>query len=119
MVMTPTEPKVSRGRRATAIALIALAALVAFLAIFAIWLNRQALDTDNWTQTSSELLEEPVIRDQIAARLTDELYRSVDVEAVLQDVLPTRAEPLAGPAASALRGQVESRARRALERPAL
>ena len=117
--MAPTEPKISRGRRAAAIALIALAALVAFLAIFAIWLNRQALDTDNWTQTSSELLEEPVIRDQIAARLTDELYRSVDVEAVLQDVLPTRAEPLAGPAASALRGQVESRARRALERPAL
>ena len=115
--MAATEPKISRGRRAAAITLIALAALVAFLAIFAIWLNRQALDTDNWTRTSSELLEEPVIRDQIAARLTDELYRSVDVEAVLADVLPPRAEPLAGPAANALRDQVEKRARRALARP--
>ena len=85
--------------------------------IFAIWLNRQALDTANWKRTSSEMLERPVIRDRIAARLTDELYRSVDVEAALRDVLPTRAEPLAGPAANALRDQVEKRARRALERP--
>lgn len=115
--MAATEPKISRGRRAAAITLIALASLVAFLAIFAIWLNRQALDTDNWTRTSSEMLEQPVIRDQIAARLTDELYASVDVEAALRDVLPARAEPLAGPAASALRDQVEKRARRALERP--
>src|SRR5687768_2823883 len=117
MAMAATEPKISRGRRAGAMTLIALASLVAFLAIFAIWLNRQALDTANWTRTSSEMLERPVIRDQIAARLTDELYRSVDIEAALRDVLPTRAEPLAGPAANALRDQVEKRARRALERP--
>jgi hypothetical protein len=117
MRMASTDPPIARGRRAAAIALITLASLVAFLAIFAIWLNRQVLDTANWTRTSSELLERPVIRDQVAARLTDELYRSVDVEATLRDVLPARAEPLAGPAANALRDQVEKRARRALARP--
>jgi hypothetical protein len=115
--MAATDPHIARGRRAAAITLIALASLVAFLAIFAIWLNRQALDTGNWTRTSSELLQRPVIRDQVAARLTDELYRSVDVESALRDVLPTRAEPLAGPAANALRDQVEKTARRALARP--
>lgn len=104
-------------RRAVATTLVVFASLLAFLAIFAIWVNRQALDTENWTNTSSELLEQPVIRDQVAARLTDELYQSVDVEAAVRDLLPPRAEPLAGPAANALRGQVEKIARTALGRP--
>src|SRR5215213_3184728 len=97
--------------------LVILAALVAFLAAFAIWLNRQALNTENWTKTSSELLEQPVIRAQIAARLTDELFASVDAEQALSDVLPPRAEVLAAPAANALRTQAEKMARQALERP--
>ncbi|HEX5621417.1 MAG TPA: hypothetical protein VFX51_23530 [Solirubrobacteraceae bacterium] len=105
------------GRRIVATLLIALSALVALLAILAIWLNRQALNTDNWAKTSSELLEQPVIQQRLAARLTDELYASVDVEAALVDVLPPRAERLAGPIANALRTQVEKRANKALQRP--
>jgi hypothetical protein len=104
-------------RRTVAVVLVALASLVALLAILAIWLNRQALNTDNWAKTSSELLEQPVIQNRLAARLTDELFASVDVEAALADVLPPRAEPLAGPAANALRTQVEKQARRALQQP--
>ena len=106
-----------RSRQALAATLIVIASILAFLAIFAIWLNRQALNTDNWTRTSSELLEQPVIRNQVAARLTDELFASVDVEQALRNVLPPRAEALAGPAANALRTQVEKTARKALARP--
>jgi hypothetical protein len=104
-------------RRIVATSLVVLASLLAFFAIFAIWINRQALNTDNWTRTSSELLEQPVIRDQVAARLTDELYHEVDVTETVRDLLPPRAEALAGPAANALRGQVEKVAQRALARP--
>ncbi|HET8758784.1 MAG TPA: SHOCT domain-containing protein [Solirubrobacteraceae bacterium] len=105
------------ARRTVAIGCIVLASIVALLAILAIWLNRQALNTDNWAKTSSELLEQPVIQQRVAARLTDELFASVDVEAALADVLPPRAEPLAGPAANALRTQVEKQANKALQRP--
>jgi hypothetical protein len=104
-------------RRTVATACIVLASLVALLAILAIWLNRQALNTDNWAETSSELLEQPVIQNRIAERLTDQLFTSVDVEAAMAEILPPRAEPLAGPAANALRTQVEKLARRALQRP--
>jgi hypothetical protein len=106
-----------RTRRIVAVSLVVLATLVAFLAILAIWINRQLLETDNWTRTSTQLLERPVIRDQLAARLTDEVFSSVDFEGALADALPPRAAALAGPAANALRSQVDKTARRALARP--
>src|SRR3954451_23062131 len=104
----------SPWRRVTATALVVIASILAFFAILSIWVNRQALNTDNWTKTSTELLQQPVIRDQLAARLTDQLFASVDVEQAVRDVLPDRADVLAAPAANALRTQVEKRARTAL-----
>ena len=44
-------------RRGLALALVVLASLAAFAAVMAIWVNRQVLDTDNWTNSRSELLE--------------------------------------------------------------
>lgn len=115
--MAATGEHAPRARRVAATVLVVIASVLAFLALFSIWLNRQALNTDNWTQTSSELLEQPVVRDRVAARLTDKLFESVDVEAAVRDVLPDRADALAAPAANALRTQVEKTARRALARP--
>jgi hypothetical protein len=112
----------SRGRRRIAIALILIASLLTFLAIFAIWANRQLLNTENWTETSSELLENDDIRAQVSTLLVNELYANVDVqqdlEQVFARVLQTqRAEALAGPAASGLRGLAEDGANRLLQRP--
>src|SRR3954452_8950322 len=115
--MTGTESKVGGWRRPLAMGFIVVATVLAFLAILAIWINRQALNTENWSRTSSELLQQPVVRNQLAARLTEELYTSVDVEGALRDALPPRAEILAAPAANALRTQVEKTARKALARP--
>jgi hypothetical protein len=97
-------------------ALVVAASVAAFLAIAAIWIDRQVLDTDNWTEASSELLESPAIRSQIANYLTDQIYANVDVEGEIRGALPGRAEALAGPIAGALRDIVERRARQALER---
>ena len=53
-------------RRGLALSLVVLASVVAFVAMFSVWVNRQVLNTDNWTATSSRLLEEQVIRDRVA-----------------------------------------------------
>lgn len=111
------EERGSGRRRAVAAVLVVLASLLAFLAIAAVWINRQVLNTDNWTSSSSELLERPVIRNQLASYLTDQIYANVDVEERLRAALPGRAEALAGPLAGALRDVVERRAREALARP--
>lgn len=97
--------------------LVLLASVLAFAAIVAIWANRQLLNTDNWTRTSTQLLEDRVIRDQLAVYIVDELYANVDVSSEIREALPGRLQPLAGPAAGGLRELAERAARDVLSRP--
>jgi hypothetical protein len=106
-----------RERRGVVVTLIVFASLLAFIAAFAIWANRQLLETDTWSNTSSELLENPDIRSQVADYMVDTLYANVDVQAELQTALPPRLQPLAGPAAAGIRQLATQLANRALERP--
>src|ERR687898_716760 len=82
-------------RRPLGIALVALASLLAYLAILAIWVDRQALNTDNWTQASSQMLENPTVRNRVAEYLVEQLYANVDVQAEIRAALPERAQLLA------------------------
>jgi hypothetical protein len=106
-----------RARRKTVIALLVVASILSFLSAFAIWANRQLLETDTWTNTSSKLLENPDIRGQVANYMVDTLYANVDVQAELQQALPPRLQPLAGPAAAGIRQLAIRAANQALERP--
>jgi len=108
---------VDKAHRRTALTLIVVASIVGFLAIFALWANRQLLDTDNWAETSSELLENDEIRGQVAGFLTDELYANVDIEERLRQVLPPQAAALAGPAAGGLKQLAERGGKALLGRP--
>jgi hypothetical protein len=98
----PAEAPAAR-RRGLPLVLIGIASLLAVVTILALWANRQLLDTDNWTDTSSELLEDDAIRNQTAVFLVDQLYANIDVQDRLAEALPERVQPLAGPAAGALR----------------
>lgn len=95
--------KLSKARRRSIRLLIVLGAILSFLAIFSVWLERQVLNTDDWVQTSAELIEDETVRTAIANYLVDELYANVDMEAELENILPTALEGLAGPAAGGLR----------------
>jgi hypothetical protein len=94
-----------------------LASILAFAAILAVWANRQILNTDNWTRTSTQLLENRTIRNQLSVYLVDQLYANVDVAAEIRQTLPKRLQPLAAPAAGGLRELAERAARNALARP--
>jgi hypothetical protein len=106
-----------RRRHKTVLALIVVASLIGFLACIAIWANRQLLETDTWTNTSSKLLEDPEIRTQVSYFMVDALYSNVNVQAELQQALPPRLQPLAGPAAAGLRELTLRLAQQALQRP--
>jgi hypothetical protein len=104
-------------RRGWALGLVVVASILAFLAVLAIWANRQVLNTENWTRTSTQLLQNRTIRNQISAYLVDQLYANVDVAGEIRDALPPRLQPLAGPAAGGLRNLAERAARETLSRP--
>jgi hypothetical protein len=110
-------PGSARQRRKTVYALIALASLIGFLAVFAIWANRQLLETDTWVDTSTKVLEDDEVRTQVSYFMVDALYANVDVQAELQQALPPRLQPLAGPAAAGLRELTLRLADQALQRP--
>ena len=107
----------SRAHRWLVPGLLILATFLGFLSILARWADQQALDTNQWVDTSTELLENEEVRNTLATYLVDELYANVDVAAELRERLPPELQALAGPAAAGLRDASYAVARRALESP--
>jgi Short C-terminal domain len=114
---TSATPTTRRRRRALVTVLFAVAVITGLMAMFAVWVNRQALNTENWTQTSSDMLADPEIQQALGPYLVDELFGNVDVAGRLQTVLPEQAAGLAGPAAAGLRQLANRVAPQVLARP--
>ncbi len=93
----------SRGRRRTVKALVALGSVLAFLSIFAIWVERQALNTSDWVNTSGKLLQNSTVRSALGDYLVEQLYENVDVEQELKGILPGETKQFAGPLSGGLR----------------
>jgi hypothetical protein len=93
----------SRARRRTVKALVVLGSLLAFLSVFAIWTERQALNTNDWVDTSGKLIQNEKVRSAVSQYLIDQLYENVDVEQELEDILPGETKQLAGPVSGGLR----------------
>jgi hypothetical protein len=93
----------SRGRRRFVRVLVVLGSLLAFLSVFAIWTERQALNTDDWVDTSGRLIQNETIRQALGDYLVDQLYENVDVEKELSEKLPGDTKDLAGPISGGLR----------------
>jgi hypothetical protein len=106
-----------RAHRKLGLAIIVAASVLAFFSVFALWANRQVLNTDNWTESSSKLLENDDVRGQVAGYLVDQAYANTDVTAQVQAALPPRAAPIAAPVAGALREFANRAANQLLERP--
>jgi hypothetical protein len=99
----PAEPVAQRSRPVLVHGLVVLAAIVLFLTAVNTWVDRAALDTDNWVAASDELLADPLVREAVSVFVVDQLYASVDVAQQLQTVLPGDLERLSNALAVALR----------------
>lgn len=97
--------------------LIVLTTVIAVIGMFAVWANRLLFNPDNWAKTSTQLLQNKNIRSTTANYLVDQVYANVNVAGALEQALPSRLQPLAGPAAGALRNVAVSGAELALTRP--
>jgi len=99
--------------------LVIVATLIAILSATTTWVKVQALDTDQWVESSAKLLEDENVRDALAVYLVDQLYTGTDVAAEFESVLPDSLDGLAAPLAGALRGPAIDGVERVLDRPRL
>src|SRR5256885_498048 len=106
-----------RGAMLAARILLGVATFLSVVAIFALWVNRQALDTGEWTSTSVKLLQNAQIRSALSTYLVDQLYANVDVAGELRSLAPKDLRPLAGPAAGGLRELLGQAAAQAFQLP--
>jgi hypothetical protein len=82
--------------------LIVLATIVGIGATLNSWIDRQALDTDQWVAATDEMLADDDIRGALSIYLTAELFSTVDVAGELEALLPGPTSQLAGPLAATL-----------------
>lgn len=106
-----------RPHRAVVPTLLVFATLVGFWACFAVWVNRQVLNTDNWTSTSSRILADPQVQSVLGAYLVDELFTTVNVSERLHTALPSQLQGLASPLSAGLRQLADQAAPRLLASP--
>jgi hypothetical protein len=109
----------SRARVVATYLLVAVAAFLLVLTTLAVWVDRVALNTGVFADTSSELIEDETVRSAVATGTIDEIYDAVDVEEELEGPLPEDVESLAGPTAATLREVGPAIVERALQQPRL
>jgi hypothetical protein len=78
LATAPTAPAPHK-RHWTINAIFVLAVIVGVFAVLAVWVNRQVLNTDNWTNTSSRLLADPKVQTAVGDLLVNELFSQVDL----------------------------------------
>jgi hypothetical protein len=114
--MASTDPPETRHRITIRI-LVVLASLLAFLAIFTSWIDRQALDTNEWVSTSGKLLEDKEISDAVAVYAVDQLYANYNVTAAVKKQLPPDLQPFSAPVAAGIREFATRAAQQAFQTP--
>ena len=107
----------SSWRRWVPWVLVVLAAIIGLVSALNIWVKRQALDTNNFTNASVQMLQDPQVRSALSVYLVDQLYQNVDVPAELEQALPPAIKGIAAPLAGALRQLLVRAADALLARP--
>ncbi len=106
-----------RTRRTLVYAILSLALILLLISSLTVWAKRQALQTDNWVDTSSELLQNQQIRDAAAEEMVNALFTQTDIQQRIGNALPPDLKPLAAPATGLVRQAAVPAAEELLTRP--
>jgi len=117
MTDRPETQSLSRGRIIGVRVLLVVGVLLTVVSILSTYVKREALDPDQFKQTSQDLIANPAIQEQVAALMVDAFFANVDVSAELKGNLPSNLQPLAGPIAGLSQGFADTAAQKLLARP--
>ena len=94
-----------------------LAILLALVGMVAFYVEHTALDEQGFESISRQMIENPEIRTQVAAKSVDTLFANVDAEAAIAERLPPDLKGLAPVLAGVAQSGADDAANAALERP--
>jgi hypothetical protein len=110
-------PRGGRLRSVAAGVVGVLAVLLLLLTAIAVWARVTVFDSDKVAALAGDALEEPAVSEALADRVTEQLFAAVDINAVLNDVLPTSLDRLAPVIAGGLNDAVDRGLTRLFENP--
>ena len=113
----PAATKAKKAHRGWVWTLVVLASLVTLVSSLTIFVKRQALDSQAWSNASAKLLEDKQVRDALSVYMVNQLYSSVDVKTELEGILPKQIKSLAGPVSGLVRQFAPQAASDLLARP--
>ncbi len=82
--------------------LLVLGIILTPITMVALYVRTQVNDTGRYVDTVAPLASNPAIQAYVADDITNRLFEQVDVESYIKSVLPTQADPIAGPISTAL-----------------
>lgn len=87
----PSTPKQKRHwvRTFWSTLLIVVACLLAPLSVVSVWARGEVTDTDRYVQTVAPLASDPAIQQAITTRITDEVFKYIDVPALTSEAVAT------------------------------
>jgi hypothetical protein len=91
-----------RWRRWVSPVLIVVATIVLFVSVMAVWIDYSVLDSEEFSDTVTEVIADPQVQPILANYLVDQIFSSVDYRATLEEALPAPLNRLVGPVRSAL-----------------
>lgn len=94
---------------------LSLASFLLVLSMFVFWLRGTLVNAQTWTNTTTRIVQEDSVRNDLAGYISSRLLDEVDIESVVAEALPPRAEPLAQPISSNIRTQAEHLTNQVLE----
>jgi hypothetical protein len=99
----PAKPaKPALWRRIVVPLCVVLGCVLVSLSVVATWIKLTALDTDTYVDTVSPLVEDPAVSTAISTGVVQRVFDRVDVDSVVQQVLPGRAQALSEPLVNVL-----------------
>lgn len=107
----------SRNRAIAVWTLVIVASVLMLLSSLTIWVKRQALETNAWTNASGQMLANDEIRQQLSLYLVDTLFSSADATARIEQALPANRQGLAPVISGALQNVAVQAADRLLQTP--
>ena len=87
----------SKGSAFVTAILVFLTALIFCLSIISFWIRQTIFDTNTWVNKTSAIVASNAVQQDISTASTQAIFKAVNVDQYVSDLLPDKAKPAAVP----------------------